>query len=173
MTAISNIIVRPVQCEDTRHNVKTWEMINAAYRSSESWTTDVKIVSIPRISLDELNELVINSGKEDVLMYAFEKENVAGCVLIKKDGTLSLLAVSPLYQSRGIGGLLIRESLQYMKSVLCMKLAFIHVFQCRPELVEWYQRIGFENDGQVIPFPFKSVLLVDEAPLVILKYKLF
>ncbi|KAI7886395.1 acyl-CoA N-acyltransferase [Mucor mucedo] len=173
MTASSFIVVRPVLCEDTRYNSKVWEMINAAYRSSESWTTDVKIVSIPRISLDELNETVLNSGKENVLMYAFDEENVAGCILIKKDGTLSLLAVSPSYQSRGIGGLLIKESLDYMKSVLCMKLAIIHVFQCRPELIAWYQRLGFEDDGEVMPFPFKNILLVDEAPLVVLKNKLF
>lgn len=173
MAILAGVIVRPVQTEDKKYNAAALEMINVAFRSSDSWTTDRAIVGVPRITLEQLNEAVENSGKEDVLMYAFYNENVAGCILIKGDGMLSMLAVSPSYQSQGVGGLLIQESILYMKSVLRMKLAMVHVFQCRPELLAWYQRIGFKDDGQVIPFPYKSVLLVDEAPLVVLKYRIF
>lgn len=173
MTKRDSIKVRPAQPDDKKYNLEAFKMINTAFRSSDSWTTDSAIVGIDRITLDGLSEMVENSGKGDVLMYAFDNETIAGCVVIKQDGLLSMLAVCPSYQSQGVGGLLIRESIEYMKSTLFMKLAMVHVFQCRPELLTWYQRIGFEDDGQVIPFPEKSILLVDEAPLVVLNYRIF
>lgn len=173
MTKREGINVRPVRPDDKKYNADVFKMINKAFRSSDSWTTDGAIVGVDRVGQDELNQMVENSGKEDVLMYAMDDETIAGCVLIKQNGLLSMLAVCPSYQSQGVGGQLIRESIEYMKSVLCMPLAQVYVFQCRPELLTWYQRIGFKNEGEIIPFPDKSILIVEEAPLVVLNYRIF
>jgi GNAT superfamily N-acetyltransferase len=168
-----HILIRPVQIRDKQYTPEACKMINAAFRSSESWTTDRAVVGIDRIDEKGVDEIIENSGKADVLLYALDGEAIVGCVLIKQDGLLSMLAVSPRYQSRGIGGLLIKKTIEYMKTILVMKMAMVHVFLCKPELLTWYQRIGFEDDGEVIPFPDKSVLIVDEAPLAVLKYRIF
>lgn len=169
----NHILIRPVQITDKKYTSEACQMINAAFRSSESWTTDRAVVGIDRIDEKGVDALIEASGKGDVLLYAFDQEVIVGCILIKQDGLLSMLAVSPKYQSRGIGGLLIRKTIEYMKTVLVMKMAMVQVLISRPELLTWYQRIGFEDDGEVIPFPDKSILIVDEAPLAVLKYRIF
>lgn len=170
MTRNLNITVRPVIPEDHKNYASAaHEMIVEAFRSPEGWTSDGHIVGIDRITLEGVNELIDNSGKSGVFLFAFDKDVLVGCILICEDGLLSMLSVSLKYQSQGIGGLLIKESTEYMKSVLLMKMAIVHVFQCRPELLTWYQRIGFKDNNEVIPFPVKDILLVDEAPLVVLR----
>lgn len=168
-----NVIqVRPVTAGDNKHTTKVCQMINDAFRSSDSWTRDSHIVGVERITHDGVKELIDNNGKPDTIMYAFDNDEVIGCIVIREDGLLSMLSVSPAHQSRGIGGLLMREAIAYMKNVLHKKMAIVHVFQCRPELLIWYQRIGFVDYGEVIPFPVKEILLVEEAPLVVLKMNL-
>lgn len=172
MPGDSIIQVRSVTVDDEKHTTEVCEMINEAFRSSESWTRDSHIVGAERISHDGVKELIDNNGKPDTFMLAFDSNKVVGCIVIREDGLLSMLSVSPKYQSRGIGGLLMRESIAHMKNVLQKKMAIVHVFQSRPELLIWYQRLGFVDYGEVIPFPIKEILLVDEAPLVVLKMNL-
>jgi ribosomal protein S18 acetylase RimI-like enzyme len=172
----NDIQVRKVALEDKKHTPTAYQVINAAFRSPDSWTTDRAIVAVDRITPEGIDQLVENSGRSDVFLYAFDKETMIGCILIKPEvdgegAILSMLAVSPSHQSRGIGGLLIRESLQYIQhNMTHIKQAIVHVFQCRPELLIWYKGLGFIDAGELIPFPEKSILLVQEAPLVVLRY---
>lgn len=168
------IHVRPATLTDSEYNKIAYQMINAAFRSSDSWTTDSHLVSIDRISLKDVEELVEKNGSPNVLLYAFEQDKIIGCILIRPqdNGTvlLSLLAVSPTHQSKGIGRMLINEAIKYTKtSVSGTKEVHIHVFQCRKELVDWYTRMGFLDEGILLPFPHKEILCVDEAPLSVLK----
>jgi predicted N-acetyltransferase YhbS len=175
----NNIQVRQVTLADKKYTATAHQVINAAFRSSDSWTTDSAIVGIDRITPDGIDQLIDQNGRPDVFLYAFDQETMIGCILIKPEANggegalLSMLAVSPSHQSQGIGGLLIRESLQYIRyNMTHIKQAIVHVFQCRPELLSWYTRLGFTDAGEMIPFPEKSILLVEEAPLVVLRYSI-
>ncbi|KAI8337395.1 acyl-CoA N-acyltransferase [Choanephora cucurbitarum] len=172
---LSTIHVQPATPADKKYINAAHRMINAAFRSSDSWTTDTHLVSIDRVSCQDVEELVEKSGNPDTLLYAFDRDTIIGCILIspRENNTvlLSLLAVSPTHQSRGIGKMLIREAIEYTKSSIPdAKEVQVHVFQCRKELIDWYVRLGFLDEGILLPFPHKQILLVNEAPLSVLKF---
>ncbi|RCI05813.1 hypothetical protein CU098_012647 [Rhizopus stolonifer] len=171
---IKEIYIRPVTLEDIQYNEVAFQMINAAYRSSESWTTDNHLVSIDRVQVEDIQNLIEKSGQPNVLLYAFDVNTVIGCILIQPEqngeALLSLLAVSPTHQSRGIGKQLIEKAIGYVQTNMPnINQVLVHVFDCRKELVNWYIRLGFVDKRELIPFPYKEILLAKEAPLLILR----
>lgn len=84
MTIKSAIKVRPVRAEDRKHNTEVVKMINAAFQSSESWTSDSAIVSVDRISVERLDKMIQTSGTENVFLYGFDGETVVGSIKINR-----------------------------------------------------------------------------------------
>ncbi|KAI8982008.1 hypothetical protein BDF20DRAFT_864504, partial [Mycotypha africana] len=137
--ATSNVYVRPVTSKDHKYTAFIVDnVINAAYKSSESWTNTNDLVWTDRITLEAANKLIQDHGKPDILLYAIERESksspsscgkedvaeeetVIGTLIIvlneQKEGEalLSMLAVSPKQQSRGVGKLLMTEALKYIR----------------------------------------------------------
>lgn len=175
---LGNIIVREVQPQDLKQNAQVCKMINEAFRSDDSWTNDRHCVGVDRIQLDQFTDMISKNGNPDIFLYAVDGEQIVGTVqIVPEKGTttalLSLVSVSPTHQSRGVGSLLMRECIRYMKeNMKHMTEAYIYVLECRPELLSWYTRLGWQDNNEVIPFPDKSVLIVDEAPLRVLRYSL-
>ncbi|KAI9475515.1 MAG: acyl-CoA N-acyltransferase [Benjaminiella poitrasii] len=169
---LSQIEVRLVK--DKRLTPVACQVINAAFRSDESWTNDKAVVGKDRVKEYQLNEFL--DQPDSYFLYAFDKEEVVGVIWIHPSldaYMLSMLSVRPSHQSRGLGALLVNESIHFIQHELpkTRTTIAVYVFQYRIELLAWYRRMGFVDD-KVIPFPDKSVLTVDEAPLVIMKYSL-
>lgn len=174
----STIIVREVQPEDLKKNAEVCKLINDAFRSDESWTTDRHCVATDRITLEGFTEMIDNNYNPNIFLYAVDGDEIVGTVQImpekgKNSVLLSLVSVKPSHQSRGVGSLLMRESIRYVKeNMKHITEAVIHVLECRPELLVWYKRLGFQDTNETLPFHDKSILLVDEAPFAVLKYPL-
>ncbi|CAO0797489.1 unnamed protein product [Mucor circinelloides] len=172
----SQITVRPVTSEQYEKIKRTvYDIINVAFKSDDSWTTDRAFVSIDRIPTAGEAEFDARCKEPNVLLCAFdEQDQIVGVIHIQVQGSealLNCLGVSPSHQSRGVGSLLIRESVKHIQANMpTIKEAVVHVFVARPELTTWYVRMGFKDVGEVIPFPYGDILIVDEAPLVILRY---
>lgn len=164
--------VKPLQYNEIKRTV--YDIINVAFRSDDSWTTDRAFVAIDRIPTSGEADFDARCNEPNALLCAFDGDQIVGTVHILVQGseaTLNCLGVSPSYQSHGVGSLLIRESIKYIEETMpSIKEAVVHVFVSRSELTTWYVRMGFKDVGEVIPFPYKDVLIVDEAPLVILRY---
>ena len=60
---------------------------------------------------------------------------------------LGLFAVSPAYQSHGIGKALLNYALDYMRSTWHTSICVITVIEVRQEIIRWYEKQGFTWDG--------------------------
>lgn len=66
---------------------------------------------------------------------------------------LGLLSVDPLQQSRGIGRKLMDFGLTYTKDTLGRTHAVINALTQRPEIINWYKRLGFVDYGERVCYP--------------------
>lgn len=115
------------------------------------------------------------------MLYALDRsqdrETVIGTLQIqategnKEEAEIGLFSVSPAYQSRGVGGRLIRAAFEHMKS-LGFKVATIHVIENRTEILVWYRKLGFEETGERIPFIWPVLLKVKDLHFLTLKKRL-
>ena len=114
-----------------------------------------KITIGPRINLDK-NEELINRESQCVFKYE-ENGDILGCVLVKvteqpKLAYVGTLSVQPSFQSKGVGRVLLAAAENWAKEKGCtrMKLTVLHI---RTELIEYYKRRGYQDNGETEAFP--------------------
>ncbi|KAI8326697.1 acyl-CoA N-acyltransferase [Choanephora cucurbitarum] len=167
MVQPATIFVRKALPSDIKYVQEATKTVNAAYRSEGGWTTEKDIVGGLRCTEEDMKHFVEESGQPNTLLFAFDEETVVGTLQIQpmkseeKEAEIGLLSVSPLYQSRGIGGKLIRQALIEMQQ-LGFTFAVMHVLENRPEILSWYRKLGFSETGERIPFVWPEMLKVDE-----------
>lgn len=168
------ITVRLAELNDLKHVPAATVVINNAYRSEGGWTTEKDIVGGQRCTEKDMTEFIKDNGKPNTLLFAFEGQDVVGTVQIQpshespKEAEVGLFSVSPLHQSRGIGGKLVRQALSEM-SALGFDTAVMHVLENRPELLSWYKKLGFQETGERIPFVWPEMLKVKDIHFLTLK----
>lgn len=168
------ITVRLAELNDLKYAAAATTVVNNAYRSEGGWTTEKDIVGGQRCTDKDMTNYITNNGKPNTLLFALEGDNVVGTVQIQpshespKEAEVGLFSVSPLHQSRGIGGKLVRQALSEM-STLGFDTAVMHVLENRPELLLWYRKLGFLETGERIPFVWPEVLKVKDVHFLTLK----
>lgn len=65
----------------------------------------------------------------------------------RREAMLGLFAVSPAYQSHGIGKALLEYALRYMQATWNTTICIITVIDVRQEIIRWYEKQGFTWDG--------------------------
>lgn len=131
-------------------------LLNKAYRGEEAkkgWTTESDIIAgNQRTILEEVQQL-INKEKSYFLIYK-EEDTIIGCVnaQIKDEGLyVGMLSVEPSSQNSGIGKKLLHaaEELADVNNCTC---CYMTVIDIRKELIDFYQRIGYADTHERIPF---------------------
>lgn len=83
------------------------------------------------------------------------------------------LFVMLLYQSGGIGGTLINKAFSVLKEHFHFKRAVITVLHMRTELLAWYKKLGFVENGETETFPEENEgngkPIVDDVYFIVLK----
>jgi ribosomal protein S18 acetylase RimI-like enzyme len=134
-------------------------LVNGAYRGEDAkkgWTTEADLLDGQRIDENGMLDLI---EKEDSVILIAEDDDTGdllGCVHLEKQGVecyLGMLTVDPSQQGQGIGKMLIEESEALASFWDCTKLTMT-VINRRPELLAWYQKMGFKNTGKTKPFPY-------------------
>lgn len=168
------ITVRLAELSDLKHVAAATTVVNNAYRSEGGWTTEKDIVGGQRCTDQDMTRFITENGKPNTLLFAFEDDNVVGTVQIQpshespKEAEVGLFSVSPLHQSRGIGGKLVRQAMSEM-TTLGFDTAVMHVLENRPELLSWYKKLGFEETNERIPFVWPEMLKVKDIHFLTLK----
>jgi GNAT superfamily N-acetyltransferase len=86
---------------------------------------------------------------------------------------IGLFAVDPSMQSRGIGRRLFDGILEWIRlNWPDCKTAILWVLEKRSDILDWYQRLGFQSTGKTRPFVMPDNLLVPDANFNILEKKL-
>lgn len=168
------IHVRLIQSDDLKYASEATVVVNNAYRSEGGWTTEKDIVSGQRCTEEDMIRFIKEQGKPNTLLFAFEEDQVVGTVQIQpshaesNEAEVGLFSVSPLHQSRGIGGKLIRQAMEEMVN-LGFDTATMHVLENRPEILSWYKKLGFVETGERIPFVWPEMLKVKNLHFLTLK----
>jgi len=137
------------------------EIVQLAYRggkASVSWKNEHDIVVGPRVTADELNDLVEAEDKAVLLAVCTTEgqESICGCVLIERERdcvVIGMLAVDPEFQNFGLGKQLVKAAEEFAVSEFKVSKAEMHVAHIRGELLGWYSRLGYEPNGKFKPFP--------------------
>ncbi len=144
-------------------------LVNSAYRgeaSKKGWTTEADLLN--GIRTDEASlYIIINKPSAVIFKYLNEKNEITGCVYVEKNKDelyLGMLSVSPEAQAQGIGKQLMKASEDYAQHHK-LKAVVMTVISVRTELIEWYQRRGYKQTGQVKPFPNDKKSGVPNQPL--------
>ncbi|MEO7984820.1 MAG: GNAT family N-acetyltransferase [Bacteroidota bacterium] len=145
-------------------------LINSAYRgevSKKGWTTEADLLEGElRTDIPTLTEIMSGPGAF-ILKYTDQDGLVTGSVFLQKQERglyLGMLSVSPLHQATGIGKQLMRAAEQYAAVNNCSCI-FMHVISVRPELIAWYERLGYYKTGETKPLPADTRFGIPTQPL--------
>ncbi|MCU4414532.1 GNAT family N-acetyltransferase [Acinetobacter sp. WU_MDCI_Axc73] len=145
--------------EATEHHIAAIvELVNFSYRNKghEGWTSEALIVEGDRINADQLQDLM-NSNAAVLLL--LQHKQLVGCVHVQKRqdaGYIGMLTTHPEFQNQGIGKQLLQAAEHYLiekYSVSCFKMS---VLSARTELLDFYQRRGYQLTAQVEDYPIHA-----------------
>ncbi len=145
-------------------------LINSAYRgeaSKSGWTTEAELL-LGELRTDIATLSTAMDKKEAVILkHTSEKGEITGCVYLHKQERglyLGMLSVSPLLQGAGIGKKLMAAAEQFGKEKNCSSI-FMNVLTPRHELIAWYERHGYRQTSERIPFPADKRFGIPTQPL--------
>lgn len=137
-------------------------LVNNAYRGETSrlgWTTEADLLDGLRTSIEDI--ISIFNQDDKLLLLTKAGEQIVGTVLLLRTVAhveLSMFAVDPRYQDRGIG----KQLLHYAEDTAIrnwgVKQAIMAVISCRTELIAFYHRRGYRSTGENKPFPVSPAL---------------
>jgi len=134
------------------------DLVESSYRGDASragWTTEADLLDGQRTDALEVAEILDDLYAR--LTLADHAGAVVGSVLarLESDGVhIGMLAVSPLWQSRGLGRRLLAEAERVAVVELGSHHATLWVLSCRKELIAWYARRGYRDSGRREDFPY-------------------
>lgn len=145
-------------------------LINRSYRGDaarKGWTHEAALLSGERINTSVL-AVEMQQNEALVLKVTDSSKRVAACVYLQakpdKQMYLGMLTVDPDWQNRGIGKQLLLEAEKIAKAKCCVSISMT-VLTARTELINWYQRKGYENTGIESPFPSDAAAGIPLKPL--------
>ena len=155
------------------------QLLNRCYRQAAGWTNEADLVGGIRTTKDELLA-VINDPKHYVFIYpktttgerdVKETGELLGCIAvdIKDEVTtnqragnqkayIGMFAVLPELQGHGVGHQILQAAETFAQrhlqaSVQNPARLTMSILSHRPELLAYYQRRGYQLNGNSMPFP--------------------
>jgi len=134
-------------------------LIESAYRGEASragWTTEADLLDGQRTDPDDLADILADS--KQALLTAWSDAEPVGCVLIADRGAATgyfgMLAVSPTLQAGGLGRRLVEAAHAALADRFAARRVRISVLPQRKTLIGWYERLGYRETGDTLPFPY-------------------
>jgi ribosomal protein S18 acetylase RimI-like enzyme len=154
------------------------KLVNSAYRgesSKKGWTTEADLLDGQRTDADAMGKQIEEENSFILIAQETETENIDGCVHLKKEGDrcyLGMLTVTPELQGKGLGKFLVEEAEAFADMLDCTEM-YMTVISKRTELIEWYERRGYEKTDETRRFPYGDerfgIPKTDDLQFVILK----
>lgn len=154
------------------------QLLNRCYRDTAGWTNEADLVGGIRTTADELAGVIANP-KHYVFVYpqtdtgergGKETGELLGCIAVdikvetgsdKKSHSnkayIGMFAVHPKLQGAGIGNVILQAAEtfaeRHLKSNNQPTRLTMSILSHRPELLAYYQRRGYQLNGNKMPFP--------------------
>jgi GNAT superfamily N-acetyltransferase len=138
-------------------------LVNSAYRGDSSrrgWTTEADLLDGQRTDPDTLEQDLSRPGVTILCLRESESGPILACVSLElfddargKGCHLGMLTVNPTLQAQGLGKILMQRSEAFARSRGAARMR-LGVIQLREQLMQWYERRGYERTGETRPFPY-------------------
>lgn len=150
------------------------DLVNSAYRGEVSragWTTEADLLDGLRITTPEIATLI---RRDDAfVLVGVLRDQVVACIACERNentAKFGLIAVKPSLQNKGYG----REMIQAAEAITSREWRvagfYLSVITLRTELIEFYERLGFERSGQFEDFPENRALWQPKVQALALEY---
>jgi GNAT superfamily N-acetyltransferase len=133
-------------------------LVESAYRGESGaagWTTEAHLIDGQRTDATEVASLIAATGSEIILHEVGGR--LRGCCHLGRvspqEARFGMFAVAPESQGAGIGRQLVVEACRRTVSWGASRLQMAVIKQ-RPDLIDWYARLGFLPTGRTEPFPY-------------------
>lgn len=159
-------IRRVAQLEDA---IELNRLVNSAYRGESSkrgWTTEADLLGGQRVDVEGLRETISHSEKTILVFEDTSHQRLIACVSLDFTSNatggesascyLGMLTVDPTLQASGIGKSMMSYAEEWLR-LKSIKTIVISVIQLRTELIQWYERLGFQATGETKAFPYGDV----------------
>lgn len=130
-------------------------LVERAYRGDAArvgWTHEADLLGGQRTDVGALADTLADGAH--LLLVAEDDGALIGTVTVVIDDVahLGMLAVDPVRQASGVGRRLVAAAEQVARDagVAAVEMTVIGL---RPELIAWYQRLGYARTGEIRPFP--------------------
>ena len=146
--------------------------VNAAYRcenARQGWTTEADLLDGQRIDEEGMRNMLALPGAA-MLLAQNEAGELLGSFHVQVKGELvylSMLAVAPAGQARGVGKFLLKAAEDYGRQHGCTR-SRMTVISVRTELIAYYERRGYHRTGTTEPFPTDPRFGIPRQPLALL-----
>ena len=153
-------------------------LLNCCYRETAGWTNEADLVGGIRITAEELAS-TINNPTHYLFVYpktttgerdAEETGEILGCIAVdiktdansNKKAYIGMFAVHPELQGQGVGNVVLQAAETFaIRHLLSTENGTdkqparltMSILSHRPELLAYYQRRGYQLNGNKIPFP--------------------
>lgn len=134
-------------------------LIESAYRGEASrggWTTEADLLDGQRTDPEDLAGIL--ADPKQALLSAWRGDELVGCILIadrgEATGYFGMLSVSPTLQGGGLGRRLVEAAHATLAERFGARRVRISVFPQRESLIAWYERLGYRQTGDTLPFPY-------------------
>jgi len=133
-------------------------LVESAYRGDSSragWTSEADLLDGQRTDVETVTGIVTAADREVLLGFVADKL-IACCELQARDGDTAyfgMFAVVPTRQGGGIGAQVLAEAERRAAARWGAQRMEMTVIGQRSELIEWYERKGYERTGEIRPFP--------------------
>jgi ribosomal protein S18 acetylase RimI-like enzyme len=137
-------------------------LINSAYRGESSklgWTSEAELLEGARTDTADMLKLL--EDENSLLVLCRSAGDLLGSVHLRQNGDqvqISMLAVDPRRQGRGIGKQLLQAAELLAQQVWPVQRFVMHVISCRLELMAFYERRGYRRTGITEAFPVNPAL---------------
>ncbi|MGB2785504.1 GNAT family N-acetyltransferase [Psychrobacter sp.] len=154
------------------------QLLNRCYRETAGWTNEADLIGGIRTTSAEL-AAVINDPNHYYFVYpktttgdrdGEETGEILGCIAVdikanneaSKKAYIGMFAVHPVLQGQGVGNVILQAAETFATRHLqsdeqeadrkTVRLT-MSILSHRPELLAYYQRRGYELNGNKMPFP--------------------
>jgi ribosomal protein S18 acetylase RimI-like enzyme len=133
-------------------------LIESAYRGEESrrgWTTEADLIDGQRTSIAAIAEII--TAPESHMFLAEADGQLVGCCHLEAradcQAYVGMLTVRPALQGQGVGRALVAKAEHEAHVRWGAAGMRMQVIRQRSELIAWYERLGYRQTGDTLPFP--------------------
>jgi ribosomal protein S18 acetylase RimI-like enzyme len=135
-------------------------LVESAYRgesSRQGWTTEAALLEGQRTDVAAIGDAITSPNTRVIVATDVEGQLVGCCAVERVDGErayFGTFAVQPQLQGAGLGKRLLAEAERCARQDWGCAAIELQVIAQRAELIEWYERHGYERTGESKPFPY-------------------